>query len=162
MRKLRRQFPYTPDANEAATTSNKSLPETDKSNAASNEDSADEFDMKKAIRNVKKSKKQFAAQISLPKINLDDYKLPGDDTEADMLENDDDAEAAEADLDNEEDEETKMSDDATPTTKQPLWVLPLYSLLSSESKIAYFSPHPLFFVACQHKCGRDMANHFEY
>ena len=142
MRKLRRQFPYTPDANEAATTSNKSLPETDKSNAASNEDSADEFDMKKAIRNVKKSKKQFAAQISLPKINLDDYKLPGDDTEADMLENDDEAEAAEADLDDEEDEETEMGDDAAPTSKQPLWVLPLYSLLSSEKQNRIFQPPP--------------------
>ncbi|XP_017465879.1 PREDICTED: probable ATP-dependent RNA helicase kurz [Rhagoletis zephyria] len=54
-----------------------------------------EFDMKRAIRSVKKSKKKFMSQIALPKINLDDYKLPGDDTEADLHEaHNSDSEAA--------------------------------------------------------------------
>ncbi|XP_030569337.1 probable ATP-dependent RNA helicase kurz [Drosophila novamexicana] len=96
-----------------------------------------EFDMKRSIRNMRKSKKKFLHQISLPKINLDDYKLPGDDTEADMHE-------AHEDNEDEEDEDDleELQQLAAPTTKQPLWVLPLYSLLSSEKQHRIFQPVP--------------------
>lgn len=108
------------------------------------EDSSDEFDMKKAIRNVKKSKKKFAAQIALPKINLNDYKLPGDDTEADMLDLPEEDEHGNP-IEEEEDEQLEDDDgDETTqtTTKQPLWVLPLYSLLSTEKQNRIFQAPP--------------------
>jgi len=95
VRKLRRTFPYHPPAKDVA--------EVDKVSQEAKEETKDdagetvedpkelEFDMKRVIRNIRKSKKKFLAQIALPKINLDDYKLPGDDTEADMHEQEDDA-----------------------------------------------------------------------
>lgn len=101
-----------------------------------------EFDMKRAIRNVRKSKKKFLAQIALPKIDLDDYKLPGDDTEADLLDLDDEDAFQEYEGENDDDEDENDLDTAEniSATKQPLWVLPLYSLLSSEKQNRIFTP----------------------
>ncbi|EDW66092.1 probable ATP-dependent RNA helicase kurz [Drosophila virilis] len=132
VRKLRRAFPCQQQDNKPGQQSNvqpEQEPETEQ-----------EFDMKRSIRNMRKSKKKFLHQISLPKINLDDYKLPGDDTEADMHE-------AHEDNDDNEDEEDEddleeLQQLTAPTTKQPLWVLPLYSLLSSEKQQRIFQPVP--------------------
>uniref|UniRef100_A0A0A1XCG5 RNA helicase n=1 Tax=Zeugodacus cucurbitae TaxID=28588 RepID=A0A0A1XCG5_ZEUCU len=110
------------------------------------DDSDIEFDMKRAIRSVKKSKKKFMSQIALPKINLDDYKLPGDDTEADMHETQNSESEAEIGGDNTDEEDDDDGDDNTAAhiaaTKQPLWVLPLYSLLSPEKQNRIFQPPP--------------------
>ncbi|XP_053952110.1 probable ATP-dependent RNA helicase kurz [Anastrepha ludens] len=110
------------------------------------DDSDVEFDMKRAIRSVKKSKKKFMSQIALPKINLDDYKLPGDDTEADLHEADNSDSEAENGSDMSEDEDDVDGDENTAAhiaaTKQPLWVLPLYSLLSPENQNRIFQPPP--------------------
>lgn len=102
----------------------------------------EEFDIKRAIKNVTKSKKKLAEQITnLPKINLDNYKLPSDDTEADLLDIDenvgDDDDALDSDEDFEGSENLELS-----KTKQPLWVLPLYSLLSTENQAKVFNPIP--------------------
>ncbi|XP_067635803.1 probable ATP-dependent RNA helicase kurz [Eurosta solidaginis] len=107
-------------------------------------DSDDEFDMKRAIRSVKKSKKKFMTQIALPKINLDDYKLPGDDTEADMHEASISDSESENDSQESEDEEIEDGNTAAhiAATKQPLWILPLYSLLSPEKQNRIFQPPP--------------------
>ncbi|XP_055904771.1 probable ATP-dependent RNA helicase kurz [Eupeodes corollae] len=136
VRKLRRTFPYKPVAAPDKTSSDENKDEPAKEEV----DDDDEFDMKKAIKNVKKSKKKFVSQIALPKINLDDYKLPIDDTEADLHEDDQDME----NLDDEENGENDESDDENDevTTSQPLWVLPLYSLLSSEKQSRIFQPPP--------------------
>ncbi|KAM7350528.1 putative ATP-dependent RNA helicase kurz [Cochliomyia hominivorax] len=152
VRKLRRTFPYKKLNNKKNSTEKKAEGEAEENEEPKDEskDSDDEFDMKRAIRNVRKSKKKFLSQLALPKINLDDYKLPGDDTEADLLENQDsDNENAlnedDHDLDDEEDDENPnaMDEDvAAATTKQPLWVLPLYSLLSTEKQNRIFQPAP--------------------
>ncbi|XP_004531156.1 probable ATP-dependent RNA helicase kurz [Ceratitis capitata] len=111
------------------------------------EDSDVEFDMKRAIRSVKKSKKKFMSQIALPKINLDDYKLPGDDTEADLHDTQHSDSEAEAGTGESGDEEEDADGDENTAahiaaTKQPLWVLPLYSLLSPEKQNRIFQPPP--------------------
>ena len=157
VRKLRRTFPYK--KKEDSITVRKE-DESEGKEKAIEEDAADtkedcdtdnEFDMKRAIRNVRKSKKQFLSQLALPKINLDDYKLPGDDTEADLLENQDsdseNATAEQDDLDDDDDDDEENPDEmdedaAASTTKQPLWVLPLYSLLSTEKQNRIFQPAP--------------------
>ncbi|GBP11987.1 Probable ATP-dependent RNA helicase kurz [Eumeta japonica] len=126
VRKLRRTFPYKKKEDaEIKTTINENAKGTEETVCQDTEkcDTDDEFDMKKAIRNVKKSKKKFLSQLALPKINLDDYKLPGDDTEADLLENQDsDSEnnQQEDDLDN-EDEIDLMKMRRHLRQKQPLW-----------------------------------------
>lgn len=134
VRKLRRTFPYKKKEQEQTQ-------EPEQQTEESNRPPDEEFDMKRTIRNIRKSKKKFLSQISLPKINLDDYKLPGDDTEADMHEtNDSDLEGdSDAELD---DELQTQQDLEQPATKQPLWVLPLYSLLSSEKQNRIFQPVP--------------------
>ncbi|XP_034490837.1 probable ATP-dependent RNA helicase kurz [Drosophila innubila] len=132
VRKLRRTFPYQVKDNE------KEQAEKDKEQLMEKKDperdQEQEFDMKRVIRNMRKSKKKFLSQISLPKINLDDYKLPGDDTEADMHET--------SDAELEDEEELEQEQHLEPATKQPLWVLPLYSLLSSEKQNRIFEPVP--------------------
>lgn len=110
------------------------------------DDSDIEFDMKRAIRIVKKSKKKFISQMALPKINLEDYKLPGDDTEADLHEAQNSESETEIGADNTDEEDTAIGDENTAAhvaaTKQPLWVLPLYSLLSPEKQNRIFRPPP--------------------
>ncbi|XP_036215219.2 probable ATP-dependent RNA helicase kurz [Bactrocera oleae] len=110
------------------------------------DDSDIEFDMKRAIRSVKKSKKKFMSQIALPKINLDDYKLPGDDTEADLHEAQNSESEAEIVSDNTDEEDDADGDEYNAAhiaaTKEPLWVLPLYSLLSPEKQNRIFQPPP--------------------
>ncbi|KAH8261921.1 hypothetical protein KR026_001814 [Drosophila bipectinata] len=149
VRKLRRTFPYRPvkDDKPGETEKNEKPEEAEKKEAKADDLAEDpkeqEFDMKRAIRNIRKTKKKFLSQISLPKINLDDYKLPGDDTEADMHEQEEDEEK-ELELDDEEDEEDMNVDGETNSSgqRQPLWVLPLYSLLSSEKQNRIFQPVP--------------------
>ncbi|XP_061395086.1 probable ATP-dependent RNA helicase kurz [Musca vetustissima] len=156
VRKLRRTFPYNPDVNKQKPKAieDKKEEEKEENNADDEEmpptqsrDSDDEFDMKRAIRNVRKSKKKFLTQLALPKINLDDYKLPGDDTEADLLEEaagEDNHQEGDLDDEDDDDESAQQLDEGTAaaTTKQPLWVLPLYSLLSTEKQNRIFQPPP--------------------
>ncbi|XP_017112910.1 probable ATP-dependent RNA helicase kurz [Drosophila elegans] len=143
VRKLRRTFPYQPVAKQEAENA-EALEETkDGADAETTETVEDpkelEFDMKRTIRNIRKSKKKFLAQIALPKINLDDYKLPGDDTEADMHEQQDLEEGLE---DEDENEEELGLEGQSSGQRQPLWVLPLYSLLSSDKQNRIFQPVP--------------------
>lgn len=97
------------------------------------------FNIKKAIKHSKKNKKKFSNQINLPKINLDDYQLPGDDTEADF--NEGEISDLEADENDETDQKVSEIINSSSTT-QPLWVLPLYSLLPSHKQARVFEPPP--------------------
>ncbi|TMW49945.1 hypothetical protein DOY81_004984 [Sarcophaga bullata] len=156
VRKLRRTFPYKKKEDsktvikEDESAGKEKVIDEKTADTKEDHDTDDEFDMKRAIRNVRKSKKKFLSQLALPKINLDDYKLPGDDTEADLLENQDsdseNANAEQDDLEDDDDDEENRNemdeDSAASTTKQPLWVLPLYSLLSTEKQNRIFQPPP--------------------
>uniref|UniRef100_A0A1A9W634 RNA helicase n=1 Tax=Glossina brevipalpis TaxID=37001 RepID=A0A1A9W634_9MUSC len=136
VRKLKRTFPYKGKEEKR---------KEDKEEKLEENVSDEEFDMKHAIRNARKSKKKFVKHLALPKINLDDFKLPGDDTEADLLENPLSDRDDELEVDNEDDDDEKPFMDeksAALTTKQPLWVLPLYSLLSTEKQNRIFQQPP--------------------
>uniref|UniRef100_A0A1B0DJ94 RNA helicase n=1 Tax=Phlebotomus papatasi TaxID=29031 RepID=A0A1B0DJ94_PHLPP len=132
VKKLRAKFPFNDQKQDQKPPA---LPET--KTEEQKEDSEDEFDMETAIRKMKKARKKFARELCLPKIDLDTYKLPGDDTEADL----NDTEALEEDFS--EDEADPLEEEALEiATKQPLWVLPLYSLLSSAKQERVFQPPP--------------------
>lgn len=141
VRKLRKAFPYNGKAQKKEKTEENTQPGEQKSDNDDSE-SDDEFNIHKAIKQVKKSKKKLASQLAVSKINLDDYKLPSDDTEADLLD---------ANSDNEAESDSELGSDSNlehlPALKkagatQPLWVLPLYSLLPSHKQQLVFDPPP--------------------
>lgn len=74
---------------------------------------------------LKKTKRKKKTRI-LPKINLDDYSVPGD------LEEEEEA----SEIESEEDEINVVN------SNQPLWVLPLYSLLPSKKQAQVFDTPP--------------------
>ncbi|CAB4066530.1 DHX37 [Lepeophtheirus salmonis] len=107
-----------------------------------------ESELRTALSKVKKKKcdkKQYTnlskdSSNLLPNVNLDDYGVvPLDDNETDVLECPDEDRIS--DLENDED---------TPQNKlcQPLWVLPLYSLLNSEKQSEVFKPPPEGYRLC--------------
>lgn len=132
VKKLRKAFPYKNLKKTNAKTNVQS-----QQHEYSDSDDSDEFDMKKAIKNSKKAKKKLYSQISLPHISLDDYKLPTDDTEADLH----DDESLKSDDESEEDDEDSENLAGLKNT-QPLWVLPLYSLLPSDKQSRVFDAPP--------------------
>lgn len=76
---------------------------------------------KNDVKSTLKKKKT----LILPKINLDDYGMPGDTIDSEFEE------------DSEDDFDTTII-----TNTQPLWVLPLYSLLPSEKQARVFEAPP--------------------
>lgn len=133
VRKLRKAFPYKrPTKSTEDNTNDKN--ELTKQGNSDQEDSEDEFNIRKAIRDAKKSRKKLASQMAIPKVNLDEYKLPTDDTEADLLDvNSDSGSELDSDTD---------TGNLTLKPSQPLWVLPLYSLLPSHKQQLVFEPPP--------------------
>lgn len=105
-------------------------------------DEDDEFDERPYKQKNKMTRSKLQPTIILPKVNLDSYKLPGDDTEADRFENDDSENEAGHASDDDEDLDEDEQQLAIESTSQPLWVLPLYSLLSSEHQARVFEPPP--------------------
>lgn len=111
----------------------------DNSNESDNndDDDDDDFRCKEAIRYNKLRQKK---KIQLPDINLDDYSvIPADDTYEDLIGAEDDEEIQ---LDEDEDEDDDMVDLKACVNAQPLWVLPLYSLLPSYKQARVFEPPP--------------------
>ncbi|KOC64378.1 putative ATP-dependent RNA helicase kurz [Habropoda laboriosa] len=124
VRKLRKAFPIK----------NKKDNDNDDND---NSDDDDDFRCKKALRYNKLRQKK---QIQLPKINLDDYSvIPTDDTHEDLIGAEDDEEVQ---LDEDEEEDEDVIDLKTCANAQPLWVLPLYSLLPSYKQAKVFDPPP--------------------
>lgn len=105
-------------------------------------DEDDEFDERPYKQKQKGSRSKSGPSIVLPKVNLDSYKLPGDDTEADLYECDDSDNETAMRSDDEDDMDEDEEQLAIESTSQPLWVLPLYSLLSSEHQARVFEPPP--------------------
>ncbi|KAG8224605.1 hypothetical protein J437_LFUL009178 [Ladona fulva] len=138
--KLRKTFPFKKKFSANKFTNKKSSSLKEKSEDSSNSDTEDdevEFDMKIAIENAKRSRRKRKDSTSLPTIDLNDYDIvPTDDTEGDLLHQEDD----EGDIDSED--EIGDVADLIGSTSQPLWVLPLYSLLSSEKQAKVFKPPP--------------------
>lgn len=142
VRKLRKLFPFN-----KRSLNNVNNVESLQKQAYSNineddddDESEAELDMilniRNSIKQQKKSKK-LASQMTLPKISLDDFTMPGgDDTEADF--NDDLLE----DDENDEVDEKLNQIMAEAGNSQPLWVLPLYSLLPSHKQARVFEAPP--------------------
>lgn len=77
-----------------------------------------------ALKTAIKQKKKLKL---IPKIDLDDYSVPGDKDSATESEDTDDSD----------------SDVPAPSTAQPLWTLPLFSLLPSHKQAKVFTAPPL-------------------
>lgn len=136
VRKLRKAFPYKTPVNG----SKKVAKDQEKkvqvfSDPETSDD--DEYNIRMAIKHAKRAKKKLASQLALPQINLDNYKLPSDDTEADLFEGSDDGES-----DSELGSDTNLEHLDAIRSGQPLWVLPLYSLLPSEKQQQVFDAPP--------------------
>lgn len=140
VRKLRKAFPYKAPSKAAKKSDNaKKEDEENKVQQYSDPDNSDddEYNIRMAIKHAKRAKKKLASQLALPQINLDDFSLPMDDTEADMFEGSD-FEPDDSDLESDSHVEAL----AGIRVSQPLWVLPLYSLLSSEKQQRVFEAPP--------------------
>lgn len=125
VRKLRKVFPYKNIKN---STSN-----NNEENVELDSDGDEiEWSMKRAIRNAKKRHKN--SKTIVPNVNLDDYDVLSDDADADLNEIDDR-------IDDESDDEEYMNLVNLSNT-QPLWVLPMYSLLPSHKQAKVFKPPP--------------------
>lgn len=139
VRKLRKLFPFNKKSLQQS--SEKDDKQSIEQTYSNDDESEAELDMilniRNAIKHKKKSKKKLASQISLPKISLDDFNMPGaDDTEADF--NDDPLE----DDENDEIDEKLNQIMVEAGNSQPLWVLPLYSLLPSHKQARVFEAPP--------------------
>lgn len=125
VKKLRQMFPYRKKKWEKKVEKLEKIESDEES-----QNSEDEFFSK---GKKKTKRKDLIKQIELPSIDLDSYSaVPPDDTQDDLID-------VETDEDLDEDENFGL-DDATKL--QPLWVLPLYSLLSSEKQAKVFQPPP--------------------
>lgn len=148
VKKLRRAFPFKGKHSAALSEQENSIVCNDSENEDENLECI--VNPRKAAKLDKKRKKmkRLAEQkpLELPKINLDNYQLPWDDTQADHCEQDDDGveeELSEGHLsDSDLEDDGQVDDGAEMGGKQPLWVLPLYSILSSEKQQKVFEPPP--------------------
>jgi ATP-dependent RNA helicase DHX37/DHR1 len=133
VRRLRRAFPFHDRKKE---NENKSqIPRNETENMESEtewkgevDEEEMELDMQKAIQNARKVKRKQKREVTLPDINLDSYSIiPADDTEVDLVGEDD-----LGDIESDEDgDELNLRGLAA---CQPMWVLPLYSLLPSNKQ----------------------------
>ncbi|XP_035773239.1 probable ATP-dependent RNA helicase kurz [Anopheles albimanus] len=152
VRKLRKMFPPV-----------KSTDGKETSDAAAADDRPNEEDEefdnilrgKKARKKASSAKKRKNPSLTiprLPQIDLDAYELPhADDTEADLHEDDhsSDSELDEDGLgDGDDDDEANLLDGGEDLgiselkRNQPLWVLPLYSMLPPDKQQRIFKPPP--------------------
>ncbi|KAJ0173159.1 hypothetical protein K1T71_011335 [Dendrolimus kikuchii] len=141
VRKLKASFPYRKDLDYSKLINrNKSVGEVDAALDSEPDDiESDDDEVEKEMKRARKARRKAKQKTkTLPKINLDDYDMPEDDGQADLVGNDVDSDGHMSDSDNE--------DYLTPEIKacrQPLWVLPLYSMLSSAKQARVFSPPPV-------------------
>lgn len=142
VKKLRKLFPYYGNKKVKNDENTENKAETEQQLDYSDDEELDQIlNIRKAIKHKKKNKKNLVSQMTLPKINLDDFQMPGDDTEADFNEEQDMLDENFEDEKDEVDERlNEMMTDAG--NSQPLWVLPLYSLLPSHKQARVFEAPP--------------------
>lgn len=114
VRKLRSAFPLR--------NKKKYLREVQKNRNENNKDDEIDEELEMSLKRRKKQKTKI-----VPEINLDDYSLP-----------DDHGESENSEMESDEDDE----DIPVLSSNQPLWVLPLYSLLPSHKQSKVFEPPP--------------------
>lgn len=138
VKKLRSSFPYRKRVDYSKLINkNKNISEVDAALDSEPDDiESDDDEVEKEMKRVRKARRKAKLKIkTLPKINLDDYNMPEDDGQADLIGNDEDSDGNSSDSD--------MEDALTSEIKacrQPLWVLPLYSMLSSAKQTRVFQP----------------------
>ncbi|XP_011697160.1 PREDICTED: probable ATP-dependent RNA helicase kurz [Wasmannia auropunctata] len=136
VRKLRKAFPLKRIKQPQVKVVNTEKSETSEASDKEQDEEKDDFDAEEALRRNKQRQKK---QIILPTINLDDYSInPTDDTHEDLINAQDD----DNNLDEDEDEDEDVIDFKGLTNAQPLWVLPLYSLLPGHKQARVFEPPP--------------------
>ncbi|CAH2094002.1 unnamed protein product [Euphydryas editha] len=139
VRKLKAAFPYRKDVNYSKLITKKINNEVDTALDSEPEDiESDDDEVEKEMKRLRKARRKAKQKSkTLPKINLDDYDMPEDDGQADLVSDEDsDGHLSDSDAD----------DILTPEIKscrQPLWVLPLYSMLSSAKQALVFDPPPV-------------------
>ncbi|XP_046374441.2 probable ATP-dependent RNA helicase DHX37 isoform X2 [Haliotis rufescens] len=94
---------------------------------------------KAELRKQKKGHKKKKQRVNLPKVNLDNYSVvPRDEeTDVDYGEPDSDVDVGLEDIEDLSDQETGAG-----SSSDPMYVLPLYSLLSSDKQVKVFEPPP--------------------
>ncbi|KAK2584403.1 hypothetical protein KPH14_006785 [Odynerus spinipes] len=140
VRKLRQAFPFKKDKNNSLKVPKVEENEEVNKSDHEEENSEDDFDDKEAIKRSKqKHKKQL---LNLPHIDLDNYSvIPTDDTHEDILNiGEDDDDEDNIDEDESEDDDAFLLKGLS--NAQPLWVLPLYSLLPSYKQAKVFEQPP--------------------
>ncbi|XP_063988922.1 probable ATP-dependent RNA helicase kurz [Diachasmimorpha longicaudata] len=158
VRKLRKTFPYrkktwekcenklSRNEAEGKTKPKKSCkPSEDNEGEEENQDSDEapdsdeDFHPKSALNRLKHKLKSLPND--LPTINLDNYSsIPTDDTQEDLFSEEDDDPDVQLDEDEEDDDFVLDLHDVS--TSQPLWVLPLYSLLPAHKQARVFQKVP--------------------
>ncbi|CAG4932585.1 unnamed protein product [Colias eurytheme] len=141
VRKLKASFPYRKDIDYSKIITKKSTTEVDPALDSEPEDiESDDDEVEKEMKRARKARKKAKQKSkALPKINLDDYDMPEDDGQADLIGNDDDSEGHLSDSDFEDDSLTPE----IKSCRQPLWVLPLFSMLSSAKQARVFETPPV-------------------
>lgn len=138
--KLRKTFPFKGDLRNQKRGAKFQKNETQ---VYSDDDDGFNKNMEKAIKNSKKAKRKLASQISLPHIDLDSYSLPADDTDGDLLcENEDEFLLNDDDVDLDSDDDDDSLNVVGLNNSQPLWVLPMYSLLTTDKQARVFEDPP--------------------
>ncbi|KAM3963953.1 putative ATP-dependent RNA helicase kurz [Aphomia sociella] len=144
VRKLKAAFPYRKDVNYSKLiTKKKPVSEADAALDSEPEDiESDDDEVEKEFKRARKARRKAKQKAkTLPKINLDDYdyNMLDDDGQADLVDYDDDSEGHLTDSDTEDDVLTP----AIKSCRQPLWVLPLYSMLNSAKQARVFASPPV-------------------
>lgn len=111
-----------------------------KRNQSVGDEEEEELNLERALQKVKKHSKKKQGEKTLPTINLDEYAVvPNDDTETDLLGEDLDDFSGNEDENDDEFDDTELLQSAT---SQPMWVLPMYSILPSHEQAKIFQPPP--------------------
>ncbi|KAG6459917.1 probable ATP-dependent RNA helicase kurz [Manduca sexta] len=140
VRKLRASFPYRRDVDYTKLITKKNATDVDAALDSEPDDiESDDDEVEREMKRARKARRKAKQKSkTLPKINLDDYDMPEDDGQADLVGNDDDSEGHLSDSDAEED---TLAPEIK-SCRQPLWVLPLYSMLGSAKQARVFDPPP--------------------
>ncbi|KAK0076440.1 hypothetical protein PV325_005365 [Microctonus aethiopoides] len=142
VRKLRRAFPYRPKRWKTTTDAIKD--DQNKNIVETNEDiedcSEEEYDARHALHQMKCKRKNQS--VELPTIDLDNYSSTPINEISQYLSDNDESDCDELNLDEDEDDDDDILELKNTCNSQPLWVLPLYSLLSAEKQARIFEAAP--------------------